>query len=172
MIALVKHILLSQNLHDSDNNLVSDEDTMDSASVSSQRLLPPSINSARTQRKSYDNFVRAHSSMGHESGFQSTGSLTSLPCGSMGGSMYETPISFLTGSYVDNVGGLGHAPSDSMVSLTSGISSFRLPSSNSPMIGISSRRHSLNKINDNMSGSRISLGGKLTNCSHHVSNLI
>ena len=72
--------------------------------------------------------------------------------------MYETPISVLTGSYVDNVGGLGHAPSDSMASLTSGISSFRLPSSNSPMIGISSRRHSLNKINCNMSGSHISLG--------------
>ena len=96
-----------------------------------------------------------HTSLGQESGFQSTASLTSLPCGSMSGSMYDTPISALGSSYI---GGLSQAPSDSMASLTSGISSFHLPSSSSPMVGMAGRRHSLNKLSDNMSGSRISLG--------------
>lgn len=112
--------------------------------------------------QTYQQPVRTHSaghtSLGHESGFQSTASLTSLPCGSMSGSMYDAPISALTGSYVENMSGLGRAPSDSMASLTSGISSFHLPSSYSPMVGVSGRRHSLNRLNDNMSGSRISLG--------------
>ena len=40
--------------------------------------------------------------------------------------------------------------SDSMASLTSGISSFQLP-------GMAGRRHSLNKLSDAMSGSRVSL---------------
>ena len=60
--------------------------------------------------------------LGHESGFQSVASLES--------SVYESPLSIsgLTGSYVDNMAGLGlgRASSDSLASLTSGISSFHL----------------------------------------------
>ena len=105
------------------------------------------------------------SSLGHESGFLSSGSLTSLTPSLIAGSLYECPI-----NAVDNGGGsfyeyhacvslpvflvgqncLGNMSSDSMASLTSGISFLQVP-------GMVGRRHSLNKLSGAMSGSRVSL---------------
>ena len=98
--------------------------------------------------------------LGHESGFQSVASLES--------SVYESPLSIsgLPSSYVDNTAGLGlgRASSDSLASLTSGISSFHLvpgagAASCSPLPG--PRRHSLTRLGpgDRVAGSRVSLGG-------------
>ena len=112
------------------------------------------------------------SSLGHESGFLSSGSLTSLTPSLIAGSLYECPI-----SAVDNGGGsfyeyhacvswplslvrqncLGNMSSDSMASLTSGISFLQVP-------GMVGRRHSLNKLSNAMSGSRVSLARR---SAHH-----
>ena len=100
--------------------------------------------SAGVQRKHYDRCVRSGSA-GRESGFQS--SMTSMTSLDGGG------ITALTGSC-----GLGQAPSDSMASLTSGISSFHLASTHSPVPSVSGRRSSLTRLSNKLSSSRISLG--------------
>ena len=120
---------------------------MDTTSVSSHHQVPLSVGSARVPRKVYEPLImaRANSSLGQESGFQSTASLSSLPM-----SAYELrPPGSL----------LGAAPSDSLASLTSGISSFQLagPAPCSPLTTPHARRHSLTRMSERMSGSRVSL---------------
>ena len=122
---------------------------MDTNSVTSHHQLPLTMSSARTQRKVYEPLIhnpRAHSSLrGQESGFRSTASLSSLPM-----SAYDPrPGPCL----------LGMAPSDSLASLTSGISSFHLPcpAPCSPLPSCQGRRHSLTRLSGRLTGSRVSL---------------
>ena len=127
---------------------------------------------------------RAHSaaqtSLGPESGFQSSASLTSLL-----GPMYESPISALSNSYMNNINTDLRTSSESLVSLTSGISSLQLPDNMSGRRSVNnlsgrrsvsgrsrisdqlSGRQSVTKLSDqvsgrhsvtNMSRSRVSLG--------------
>ena len=82
-----------------------------------------------------------HLQVGPESGFQSSASLTSLL-----GPMYESPITALSSSHLTNVNSELRTSSESLLSLTSGISSLQLP-------GVSARRSSLTR-SVNMPGRR------------------
>ena len=102
-------------------------------------------------------------SLGPESGFQSSASLTSLL-----GPMYESPMSVLSNSYMNSD---MRTSSESLVSLTSGLSSLHLPRVSGRRSSLSrsdmSGRRSVSKYSDQISGrqsvssvsrSRVSLG--------------
>ena len=84
--------------------LADEESTTTSQNLpSSSRPIP---NTRSEQENHYGRAGSANpSSVGHESGFQSSASLTSLRPSLMAGSLYEWPISALSTSAMDNVGG-------------------------------------------------------------------
>merc|ERR1712106_612032 len=112
---------------------------VDEESTTSSEKYSSNAHLIRSNHADNSNYARAGSanpsSLGHESGFQSSASLRSLTPSLIAGSLYECPISTM-----DKVGAaqthIGDMSSDSLASLTSGMSFLQIP-------GLAGRRHSL-----------------------------
>ena len=137
---------------------IDEESVLSNEKYSSSPYLAPGIKCNNNVRASSAN----PSSLGHESGFQSSSSLRSLTPPLLAGSLCEYPIRAMDNSRGNNfdcqivvhiicISGVQHyLSSDSMASLTSGINYFQLP-------GLAVRRYSLNRVSNTMSGSNVSL---------------
>merc|ERR1719233_1408248 len=125
-----------------EKSMKDEESVLSTEMYSSIPYLAPGIKSNNDIRASSVN----PSSLGHESGFQSSSSLRSLTPPLLAGSLCEYPIRAM-----DKDGSVhNYLSSDSMASLTSGINCFQLQ-------GLAGGRYSLNKVSDTMSGSNVSL---------------